>query len=87
MESMSRPADQGASGSIGGDLPFARKLFDAADQLRGSVESAEYKHLVLGLIFLKFVSDSFERQRARVEAWTRDPDNADYYTDDEAERR
>ena len=70
-------APGGNSNGGGGDLPFARDLFAAADQLRGSVESAEYKHLVLGLIFLKYISDSFERQRDRLDAWTRDPANDD----------
>jgi type I restriction-modification system DNA methylase subunit len=35
-------------------------LWDSANKLRGSVESAEYKHVVLGLIFLKFASDKFD---------------------------
>jgi type I restriction enzyme M protein len=86
LERTTSAASTGANGA-GGDLPFARTLFEAADRLRGSVESAEYKHLVLGLIFLKYISDSFERQRARIEASTRDPENADYYTEDEDERR
>jgi type I restriction enzyme M protein len=47
------------------DLPFAKELFEAADRMRGSVESAEYKHLVLGLLFLKYISDSFERRLRR----------------------
>jgi type I restriction enzyme M protein len=68
------------------DLPFARELFEAADRLRGSVESAEYKHLVLGLLFLKYISDSFERRRAWLEKATRDPASADYFTDDDAVR-
>lgn len=38
-------------------------LWDSANKLRGSVEPAEYKHVVLGLIFLKFASDKFEEQR------------------------
>ena len=38
-------------------------LWDSANKLRGSVESSEYKHVVLGLIFLKFASDKFEEQR------------------------
>jgi type I restriction enzyme M protein len=42
------------------DGDYGAALFSAANKLRGSVESAEYKHLVLGLIFLKFISDSFE---------------------------
>jgi type I restriction enzyme M protein len=68
------------------DLPFARELFEAADRMRGSVESAEYKHLVLGLLFLKYISDSFERRRAVLEEATRDPANEDYFTEDTAER-
>ena len=41
-------------------------LWDSANKLRGSVESAEYKHVVLGLIFLKFASDKFEQHRAAL---------------------
>jgi type I restriction enzyme M protein len=41
--------------SDNGDLPAATALFEAANQLRGSVESAEYKHLVLGLVFLSWI--------------------------------
>src|SRR5438552_17346934 len=70
-----------------GDLPFAKELFEAADRMRGSVESAEYKHLVLGLLFLKYISDSFERRRGWLEAATRDPGNDDYFTEDDGERQ
>jgi type I restriction enzyme M protein len=69
------------------DLPFAKELFEAADRLRGSVESAEYKHLVLGLLFLRYISDAFERRRAWLDAATRDVANGDYFTEDEDERR
>src|SRR5947207_4879899 len=69
-----------------GDLPFAKELFESADRMRGSVESAEYKHLVLGLLFLKYISDSFERRRAWLEEATRNPENEDYFTEDEDER-
>jgi type I restriction enzyme M protein len=68
------------------DLPFAKELFEAADRLRGSVESAEYKHLVLGLLFLKYISDSFERRRKALDAETRQP-TSDLYTADDAERK
>src|SRR5881275_2493676 len=68
------------------DLPFAKELFEAADRMRGSVESAEYKHLVLGLLFLKYISDSFDRRRAWLDGATRDPAKADYFTDDEGAR-
>ncbi|MBK8145308.1 MAG: SAM-dependent DNA methyltransferase [Bacteroidetes bacterium] len=43
-------------------------LWEAANKLRGSVEPAEYKHVVLGLIFLKFASDKFEDHRAKLMA-------------------
>ena len=74
-----------ATNNGGADLPFAATLFDACDRLRGSVESAEYKHLVLGLIFLKYISDSFERRRAHLAAELADPDS-EIYTENEAER-
>ncbi len=47
---------------------FEETLWDTANKLRGSVESAEYKHVVLSLIFLKFVSDKFEERRAELTA-------------------
>lgn len=74
------------NGNGGHDLPFARELFEAADRMRGSVESAEYKHLVLGLLFLKYISDSFERRRAWLEQATHDRENSEYFTEDEGER-
>ncbi|KPQ32687.1 MAG: type I restriction enzyme M protein [Phormidesmis priestleyi Ana] len=45
---------------------FEQNLWDTADKLRGTVESSEYKHVVLSLIFLKFVSDKFEAQRQKL---------------------
>jgi type I restriction enzyme M protein len=45
---------------------FEQNLWDTADKLRGSVESSEYKHVVLSLIFLKFVSDKFERRKQEL---------------------
>ncbi|HKI89867.1 MAG TPA: type I restriction-modification system subunit M N-terminal domain-containing protein, partial [Draconibacterium sp.] len=41
-------------------------LWDSANKLRGTVESSEYKHVVLGLIFLKFASDKFEERRQEL---------------------
>lgn len=80
-----RPKVAGMAPTNTADLPFAKQLFEAADGLRGSVESSEYKHLVLGLIFLKYISDSFERQRASLEAATRDSEH-DLFTEDEETR-
>lgn len=45
---------------------FEQTLWDTADKLRGTVESSEYKHVVLSLIFLKFVSDKFEARRQEL---------------------
>jgi type I restriction enzyme M protein len=67
------------------DLPFAKTLFEGADRLRGSVESSEYKHLTLGLLFLKYISDAFERRHHELDGWTRDRGN-EYFTENEEER-
>lgn len=45
---------------------FEETLWDTANQLRGSVESSEYKHVVLSLVFLKFISDKFEAKRKQL---------------------
>jgi len=45
---------------------FEQNLWDTANKLRGSVESSEYKHVVLSLIFLKFASDKFEERKAEL---------------------
>jgi len=57
-------------------------LWDAANKLRGSVEPAEYKHVVLSLIFLKFASDKFEEHRAKLIADGKEKyvEMADFYT-------
>ena len=52
--------------AVTGDLNYADRLWKAADALRGQVDAAEYKHVVLGLLFLKYISDSFESRRARL---------------------
>lgn len=51
-----------------GDLSFTAELFKAADKLRGNLEPSEYKHVALGLIFLKYISDAFEGLHARLDA-------------------
>ena len=45
---------------------FEEVLWESANKLRGSVESSEYKHVVLSLIFLKFASDKFEERRQEL---------------------
>ena len=49
-----------------GDLGFEATLWKAADKLRGNLDAAEYKHVVLGLIFLKYISDAFDEARAEI---------------------
>ena len=54
---------------VGGNdanLVFEAKLFAAADKLRGNMEPSDYKHVALGLIFLKYISDAFEAKRAEL---------------------
>lgn len=55
-----------------------QKLWEAADALRGNQEPSEYKHVVLGLVFLKYISDRFEERRSAIEAALSDPDSPDY---------
>ena len=57
-----------------------KKLWNAADRLRSNLDAAVYKHAVLGLIFLKYVSDSFDLRREELEAQFRDPES-DYFLD------
>ena len=48
------------------DLGFEADLFKAADRLRGNLEPSEYKHVALGLVFLKYISEAFELQRKKL---------------------
>ena len=62
--------------------PLEKQLWKAADKLRKNIDAAEYKHVVLGLIFLKYISDSFEElQQAarRRRASMPDPEDKDEY--------
>lgn len=59
------------------NLGFEEKLWQAADKLRKSVDAAEYKHVVLGLIFLKYVSDAFDDLYQRLDEDERE--DRDYY--------
>lgn len=53
---------------VNGDLGFTAELFKAADKLRGNLEPSEYKHVALGLIFLKYISDAFEGLHEKLSA-------------------
>jgi type I restriction enzyme M protein len=60
-------------------------LWEAADKLRGNLEAAEYKHVVLGLVFLKYVSDAFTTRRLALEEAVSDAESDEYIPN--AERR
>jgi type I restriction enzyme M protein len=66
----------------GANLGLEAKLWQAADALRNNMDAAEYKHVVLGLIFLKYISDAFEAKHAELEAdraHGADPEDPDEY--------
>lgn len=66
----------------GAVLGFENKLWEAADKLRSNMDAAEYKHVVLGLIFLKYISDAFEEQYKKLVALQEqgaDPEDRDEY--------
>jgi len=63
-------------------IGYEAELWQMADTLRGSMDAAEYKHVVLGLIFLKYISDAFEEHHAKLEserAKGADPEDQDEY--------
>jgi len=66
----------------GAHLGFEQKLWKAADKLRSNMDAAEYKHVVLGLIFLKYISDSFEERHEQLQEQVSegaDPEDHDEY--------
>jgi type I restriction enzyme M protein len=71
-----------ASGNGAGPIAFEAQLWKAADALRNNMDAAEYKHVVLGLLFLKYISDAFEARYAALEAERdqgADPEDPDEY--------
>ena len=64
----------------GSDLGFEKKLWQAAYKLRGNMDAAEYKHVVLGLIFLKYISDAFKEVYDEIKKDPHgDPEDIDEY--------
>jgi type I restriction-modification system DNA methylase subunit len=61
-----QPARQQLNNKKSGGKSIEESLWDAANKLRGSIEPSEYKHVVLGLIFLKFANDKFEERRKEL---------------------
>lgn len=63
---MARAAKKGSAKTNGANLGFEATLWLAADKLRNNMDAAEYKHVVLGLIFLKYISDSFQEYHTKL---------------------
>src|SRR5213593_4627264 len=81
MAKAKRRADETATN--GANLGFEQTLWAAADKLRGHMDAAEYKHVVLGLIFLKYISDAFQEKYQQLSLLKQtehaDPEDRDEY--------
>ncbi len=79
---MARGSKKSSTGARG-PLDFKEKLWEAADKLRGHMDPGEYKHVVLGLIFLKYISDAFLELHDKLSATAAtehtDPEDRDEY--------
>ncbi len=85
MTSESRPTSRKTAptkNGNGANLGFEATLWQAADKMRNNLDAAEYKHVVLGLIFLKYISDTFAERRQHLLAEVdqgADPEDPDEY--------
>src|ERR1019366_4710637 len=73
---------KGTQNDSAANVGYEAQLWQMADALRGSMDAAEYKHVVLGLLFLKYISDAFEEQHAKLQAEKKkgaDPEDPDEY--------
>jgi type I restriction-modification system DNA methylase subunit len=61
---------------------FKQTLWKTADSLRAQMDAAEYKHIVLGLIFLKYISDSFAEQKEKIKEMVTDPKSDFFISED-----
>lgn len=76
----SRKSANGTSANLG----FEEKMWLAADKLRNNMDAGEYKHVVLGLIFLKYISDAFEERHQELAKETANPKSELYVREPEA---
>jgi type I restriction enzyme M protein len=89
-EAPSAPAAGNSRGRAKKEAPakdFKTVLWASADKLRAQMDAAEYKHLVLGLIFLKYISDTFATQQGKVLETVSDPESDFYLGDDPADHQ
>ncbi len=79
---MARTKKKSSNNNSAATVGFEQQLWAAADALRNNMDAAEYKHVVLGLIFLKYISDAFAAKHAELEAQRAegaDPEDPDEY--------
>ena len=79
---MARGRKKAETQDTGAQLGIEAELFKAADKLRGNMEPSDYKHVALGLIFLKYISDAFELKHTEilVSEYPEDAEDRDMYT-------
>jgi len=82
---MPRTKRDTATKANGAPLGFEEKLWAAADKMRGHMDAAEYKHVVLGLVFLKYISDAFEERHVYLLKEAANP-RSDYFVREERAR-
>ena len=90
LRSDDEPAPKRGRGRAKKEAPakdFKAVLWASADKLRAQMDAAEYKHLVLGLIFLKYISDTFAAQQSKVRLMVSDPDSDNYVGEDPADHQ
>ena len=81
-EQKAKSGGDAKTGTQSATTGYETKLWRMADTLRGSMDAAEYKHVVLGLVFLKYISDAFDEMHVRLEAERTegaDPEDPDEY--------
>jgi len=84
---MARQSTKKQKPANGANIGFEATLWAAADKLRNNMDAAEYKHVVLGLIFLKYISDAFEDRRHSLEAELSNPTSEWYVAEPQARYR
>lgn len=67
------------------ETDFKQTLWKTADKLRAQMDAAEYKHIVLGLIFLKYISDTFVKQQEKIRQSVSDPASELFISEDPSE--
>jgi type I restriction enzyme M protein len=83
---MARTKNTQQKNGNGANVGFEAQLWQAADKLRGVMDAAEYKHVALGLIFLKYISDAFAERYSELEREAANP-KSEWYAKDAAQRK